>query len=221
MTPFERVKIRSKALETLGVSGNPSKTEIKKAFRKLAFEKHPDRGTGTHEEFALISDAYQLLYDSAADDNPPPADTADPSFRVSRPSAKLSETAFDHETVSACHALLDDLEVTGARHAATRLARKGRMLTYIVPGRPADGLNKVALPVGDLIDRRRVQLDIIDIWSGDLCGDVYDVPAQDLRAVIPRRPQRSDPLRFRRPPLTRSLLRTGQRARHVQPWLFR
>ncbi|MBI3304998.1 molecular chaperone DnaJ [Candidatus Parcubacteria bacterium] len=46
----------------LGVGQNASKDEIKKAFRRLAHEYHPDRG-GNAERFKEINAAYQVLSD--------------------------------------------------------------------------------------------------------------------------------------------------------------
>ena len=48
--------------EVLGVPKSASATEIKKAFRKLALKKHPDKG-GDPEEFKKIQAAYEVLGD--------------------------------------------------------------------------------------------------------------------------------------------------------------
>ncbi len=48
--------------EVLGISKNASPDEIKKAFRKLAIEHHPDRG-GQEEKFKEINEAYEVLKD--------------------------------------------------------------------------------------------------------------------------------------------------------------
>jgi molecular chaperone DnaJ len=51
--------------EILGVSRNASKDEIKNAYRKLAFQYHPDRNKspGAEEKFKEISEAYAVLSD--------------------------------------------------------------------------------------------------------------------------------------------------------------
>lgn len=46
----------------LGVSKTATNDEIKKAYRKLALEHHPDRG-GDDKEFKKINEAYQVLSD--------------------------------------------------------------------------------------------------------------------------------------------------------------
>lgn len=48
--------------KTLGVEKSASKEDIKKAFRKLAHEHHPDKG-GNAEKFKEASEAYSVLSD--------------------------------------------------------------------------------------------------------------------------------------------------------------
>ena len=48
--------------EALGVDKTANKSEIKKAYRELALENHPDRG-GTEERFKQINEAYSILSD--------------------------------------------------------------------------------------------------------------------------------------------------------------
>lgn len=48
--------------EILGVGKDASADEIKKAFRRLAIEHHPDRG-GNEEKFKEINEAYEVLKD--------------------------------------------------------------------------------------------------------------------------------------------------------------
>lgn len=47
----------------LGVEKNASQDEIKKAFRKLALEHHPDKNGGKDEKFKEINQAYSTLSD--------------------------------------------------------------------------------------------------------------------------------------------------------------
>jgi len=46
---------------TLGVSRNASIEDIKKSYKKLAFEHHPDRTGGNSDKFLEIQESYQYL----------------------------------------------------------------------------------------------------------------------------------------------------------------
>ena len=47
----------------LGVDRNADESEIKKAYRKLAKEYHPDKSSGNEEKFKEVADAYDILTD--------------------------------------------------------------------------------------------------------------------------------------------------------------
>lgn len=50
--------------ETLGVNKSASADELKKAYRRLAVQHHPDRG-GNETQFKEVSEAYEVLKDSS------------------------------------------------------------------------------------------------------------------------------------------------------------
>ncbi len=47
--------------KTLGIDKNASQDEVKKAFRKMAHQYHPDKGTGDEKKFKEINEAYTVL----------------------------------------------------------------------------------------------------------------------------------------------------------------
>ena len=49
--------------QTLGVPRTASQDEIKKAYRRLAHEHHPDKKTGNEGKFKEVNEAYQVLSD--------------------------------------------------------------------------------------------------------------------------------------------------------------
>jgi len=50
--------------QTLGVAENASQDDIKKAYRKLAMQHHPDRNNGDDTKFKEI----QIAYDAVGDE---------------------------------------------------------------------------------------------------------------------------------------------------------
>ena len=47
--------------EVLGVKPKASSDEIKRAFRKISFEKHPDKNPNCKDEYLKINEAYETL----------------------------------------------------------------------------------------------------------------------------------------------------------------
>ncbi len=59
------MQVRRDYYEVLGIASNASSEEIRKAFRRLAFQYHPDRNhdADAEERFKEINEAYQCLCD--------------------------------------------------------------------------------------------------------------------------------------------------------------
>ena len=192
MTPIERISQRAQAFTVLGVSASATKDDIRKAYRKLAFEKHPDRNPDTTEEFARIAEAYRFVSDNAdalgikeaATPAPPPAASESPR-RVSRPQVPASETRFDDATLAECEALMEDEGGPGALHIATAVYRVGRSLTYFVPTALANGRNEVAVPTGMLTDTRHVLPRIIAFDRCETAGGLFEMPREYCDAYFP------------------------------------
>ena len=51
--------------EILGVSKDATAEEIKKSYRKLSLEYHPDKNKSGEEKFKEISEAYSIVGDTA------------------------------------------------------------------------------------------------------------------------------------------------------------
>ena len=49
--------------KALGVEKNASETDIKRAYRKLAQQHHPDTGKGDEKKFKEVTEAYEVLGD--------------------------------------------------------------------------------------------------------------------------------------------------------------
>ena len=73
---------------TLGIGRGASDAEIKRAYRRLASQHHPDKG-GDTARFQAVEEAYRILSDPAARqeyDNP-------------RPQAHFSATGFNLDEI--------------------------------------------------------------------------------------------------------------------------
>ncbi|MEK7608372.1 MAG: DnaJ C-terminal domain-containing protein, partial [Patescibacteria group bacterium] len=67
--------------KALGVTKSATEEEIKKAYRKLAHQHHPDKAGGNEEKFKEINEAYQVLSDKEKRSRYDRFGTADQGFR--------------------------------------------------------------------------------------------------------------------------------------------
>lgn len=61
MNPIRRVRTKTAAFQILGVGPFASASEIRAAWRKIAFTAHPDKKNGSYEQFARAKAAYDFL----------------------------------------------------------------------------------------------------------------------------------------------------------------
>ena len=186
MSPIERVASRTQAFATLGVPPTATRSDIRKAYRTLAFETHPDRNPNGANAFSRIAEAYHFVCDNAEElgitDMPeavaePVAETSAPR-RVSRPSLKATEAEFDAGTQAECEAFLEEAGGEGAQHVPSAIYRVGRNLTYYVPTPLMTGRNEVALPTGMLSDTRKTLPKIVTFDFRDVQGCMFEIPAE-------------------------------------------
>lgn len=191
MSPIDRVSQRAAAFTLLGVSATATKEDIRIAYRKLAFDKHPDRNPDTSSEFARISAAYQFVNDHAEElgikakpESAPEASRVQPR-KISRPRVKSAETRFDGPVLAECEELLDAEGGPGTLHTAVSVYRTGRKLTYFVPSALQPGRNEVAVPTGMLVDSRHVMPKIIAFDSMEALGGLYEMDEDHCHAHFP------------------------------------
>lgn len=61
MTPIERAWIRADAMSALGLNGSEPAHEIRRAWKRKAFEVHPDHMDGDTSAFLKVKEAFKLL----------------------------------------------------------------------------------------------------------------------------------------------------------------
>lgn len=177
---------RGDALRALGLRPRASAEDVRSAFRRLAFETHPDRCKGHENEFSRIREAYEMLKNGDMPNAAAPA----------RPALEARVVEISEETRAACRALLDEgapaLRAPSGRgegaadardHVPCAIRRKGREVAYLVPTPLAEGSNRVAVPVGDLLDPRRVTSTLVRVSSARQGPGRVEVP-DDVREEL-------------------------------------
>ncbi len=195
MSPINRIRSRNSAFETLGLPVTATRADLKQAYRRLAFSKHPDRNPEAGNEFSRITEAYKYICDHADElglqDVPEPANEPEPAEarvaprRVSRPSLKATEQEFDGRTQADCEALLVQCEEDSNGHVPSAVYRMGRNLTYFVPTPLLKGRNAVALPTGMLSDARKTLPKLIAFDFRDAPGGFFEVPLETCESHFP------------------------------------
>lgn len=192
MSPIDRLASKTQAFETLGVSTEATKNEIRAAYRMLAFKKHPDQHPECGSEFARITEAYRFICEHADElgitEAPAEEEVANEPVaprRVSRPALQATEEEFDATTMLECEAHLDEYEGTFTGHVPSAIYRKGRNLTYFVKTPLAKGRNAVSLPTGMLEDTRKTLPKLVTFDFRDAHGGYFEMPAETCAEHFP------------------------------------
>lgn len=187
---FEDQKAVATASAILGVDAMASPQEVRKAWKRKAFDNHPDRGIGTDADLVRINQAYDVLKSRSpgmmrADAPTPRRPGSAPTSKPIRPdiqSRTVVVTRADVETCAAALASRPDAEATD--HIAKAIARRGRRITYTVSTGLEAGLNRVAVPTGFLIDNKRVAPVIVQLETATRGSATYHVPEATRRALF-------------------------------------
>ncbi len=211
MSPFERVLARAEALSVLGVSHHADGEEIRAAWRKLAFESHPDKNGGKAADFERIRAAYEFLQTGTLPVKEPEAPAAS-EVRPKRPDIprpKLTKRVEDLEqdVVAECRAALkkregqempaanseaepaentkDGRKLTSKDHLPVSISRLGRSLTFLVSNPLKKGVNRIALPTNVLETNRDTEPRVLSFFSHDEGPGVILVPDAVAQQVFP------------------------------------
>jgi len=195
MSPLERVQARTAALEALGLEGSASSREIRKAWKRVAFETHPDRSAGETAAFLRAKTAFEYLGGSektfGASDPGEPALHAVPTAMTGlnelRPSVVVRTEKLSNDDIKASWELLYEEPADSATdHVVEVIQRMGRSLTYVVPSPAASGLNRVALPAAILSGyRRKICPTVVSFELADAKIDQFLVPEKMRLDIFP------------------------------------
>ncbi len=182
-------KDRVDALRELGLPLLASQTDIRAAWKRRAFETHPDRETGSEDDFARVRAAYDLLR----------RETSRPVSQVRRPSVEARIREISEDWKRACRTALETGEAPTvlwtswlaalahreALHVPSATRRRGRHVAYLVPTKLGKGTNRVAVPVGELEDPLRMKVKVLQFTSDRTGGGRIDVPEEVVAALFP------------------------------------
>ena len=197
MTPIERAQAVAHAQEILGVATHATETELRRAWKKLVFEMHPDRGQGTSQELANINAAFNLLCNrsrqpslKSASDNVAPTRKTDrtgvkPTRVRSRPCANSKVSLLTELVVARCRRALEDGRASQADHVPSAIRRSGREIEYIVESPLAKGVNRIALPICDYRGTRKQTTRRITFTASTDGAGTFAIPEQLRRDLFP------------------------------------
>ena len=185
MTPIERVSSRNRACSKLGLSGcGVTQSDIRDAYRQQARRLHPDLNPGNATQFIELKEAYEFLQRNADDLGIPSKRPT--TAAATRPTMRATESRLSSEEVTICADALGDLQQNSSgKHIPSAMRRRGRRLTYIVKSKLNEGLNKIAVPTGALVNSRKIEPQVLEVDGSDTVNGAYVVPAEICAKLFP------------------------------------
>jgi len=185
----------SEALDALGLSEDASPTDIQKAWRKIAFECHPDRNPEALDTFVAAKEAYDFLTNALSPQElgkrqPKPEEKVEPKKHFSRLHMRverLTDNVLGECKEALEKAMAKQLPGDGPTkaHLATEVHRKGRKLVFVVRDSLYEGINRVAVPTGLLQDNRRAMPKVLLFRSKKTVEREIELPEALREEVFP------------------------------------
>lgn len=179
MEPVDKIKARTDALADLGLATCASSEDIREAWRRIAFQAHPDHTPGDCGDFSRAKAAYDYLRQEglsvrgAAGSGPqvpkrvrirkrvielPPEDIATCKEMLGPARVLTHMTDGDAAPNKAAASAASD-------HVPDAIGCCGRHLTYFVATPVSQGANRVALPTSVLTSRRCTETEVLSFQS--------------------------------------------------------
>ncbi|WP_209504727.1 J domain-containing protein [Ruegeria sp. HKCCSP335] len=189
MEPVDKVRARMDALADLGLNPSANSSEIREAWRHIAFHTHPDHKEGDSSGFSRAKAAYDFLRKEGLATKGG-ATAGPPQPRRARLKKRIIE--LPQEDVAACEAMLNPGQALSHMNAQTGIQPKcgsgvadhvpdavgcyGRHLTYFVTTPVNQGANRVALPTTVLTSARHTTAEILSFQSSDTGAGEVVIP---------------------------------------------
>ena len=178
MEPVSNITARAEALQVLGLSQNAKGSDIRNAWRGIAFHAHPDHTDGDYSDFSRAKTAYDFLRKEGLTATKPDGPAQPRRPRLKKRVIDLAADEIEHcrnmlnPDQALCH-LADDQDMAmecGTRdvasdHIPEAIGCFGRELTYFVATPVCEGSNRVALPTSVLVSCRKAEAEILSFQS--------------------------------------------------------